>query len=86
MYIIIIIGQQSTEQQDEARRVLEILQATERKKQQLQFQLQQLKLAAQQEKEAQAMEKEFKKTMQSHDEGERCQPIKLVLRKRYCVQ
>ncbi len=81
--LINTLGQQTQEQQVEARRLLEHLQATERKKQQIQFQLQQLHLGLQQAKAAQAMEQEFKKTLKIEvDQLSKSQQIKLVLRKR----
>ena len=82
------LAQQAPAQQapehTEARKFLENLQATERKKQQLQFQLQQVHLNLQQAKASLAMEQEFRKTMKIQvDQHElRSQPIKLVLRKR----
>jgi hypothetical protein len=69
----------------EARRLLESLQSSERKKQKLEFQHQQLKLSLEQTKAAHAMEQEFKKSMQLQEveQPPRSKSIKLVLRKRY---
>lgn len=80
MASMLFVGLQAPE---ETRKFLEHLQATERKKQQLQFQLQQIHLNLQQAKASLAMEQEFRKTMNIQVEDRLgSQPIKLVLRKR----
>lgn len=78
------VGQPTPEQILEARKLFETIQSSERKKQQLEFQLQQLKLNLEQKKAAHAMEQQFQKSMQfkEMEQTPRSRPIKLVLRKR----
>ena len=77
-------GQQTQEQLREARKILENIQLSERKKQQLEFQHQQLKLSLEQTKAAHAMEQQLQSIqLQEVEQTSRSRPIKLVLRKRF---
>lgn len=84
---VLSIGQQTPEQLAEARKVFESVQALERQKQQLQFQLEQQTLSMKQAKAAHDMEREFQRAMKMEQSSDgastRDNPIKLVLRKRY---
>ena len=88
-YDPLYIAQFTQDQHMQAMKLLETVQALERRKQQLEFQLQQIALSIQQAQAAQAMEEQFKAALklkqqqsQGAPESKTRQTVKLALRKR----